>query len=197
MERVSRIYLEGGGNHNKALQTELRAAFRTFFEKAGVKALPRLVACGGRQQTYERFRQACKNEEGLIILLVDSEGPVAEEGPWEYLGRREKWERPPGAIEEQAQLLVQQMESWFLADIQTLERYFGEGFRSTQCPEPTDVEVIPRSDVMTKLCRASRGSRRGEYHKGKHQCDILERLEPNRVRRASRHCVRLIDLLLT
>jgi hypothetical protein len=54
-----KLYVEGGGDRNKALQTECRRGFSEFLSKAGLKGrMPRIVACGGRTQTYDSFRTA-------------------------------------------------------------------------------------------------------------------------------------------
>jgi hypothetical protein len=118
-----KVYVEGGGDHNKALETECRRGFSEFFRKAGLEnRMPRVVRCGGRRQAYERFRTAHENASGdeFPILLVDSEEPVVESSPWEHVRLRpgDQWARPAVASEDRIHLMVQAMEAWFHADQQ-------------------------------------------------------------------------------
>jgi hypothetical protein len=51
--------------------------------------MPRIVACGGRNQAYDRFQTALKNGEHCF-LLVDSEIPVDNKYmnlPWQHLAQ--------------------------------------------------------------------------------------------------------------
>jgi hypothetical protein len=68
--------------------------------------MPRIIACGGRDDAFDRFRHA--PEEQHAILLVDSEGPVATK-PWVHLKARDGWD-PGAATDDQAQLMVACME---------------------------------------------------------------------------------------
>ena len=116
-----KIYVEGGGTHNKALQTECRRGFSELLKRAGLRGrMPRVVACGGRRMAYENFRTAHENAgpDERPILLVDSEGPIIDENPWEHVRLRsgDGWVRPEGASQDQIHLMVQTMEAWFHAD---------------------------------------------------------------------------------
>jgi hypothetical protein len=73
-----KIYVEGGGDQRK-LKRECRRAFSKFFEKAEFKGkMPRVVACGSRNDSYADFCTAVKTSSTseLPLLLVDSEAPV-------------------------------------------------------------------------------------------------------------------------
>ena len=128
-----KVYVEGGGEHNKALQTECRRGFSKFLHRAGLRdRMPRVVVCGGRQRAYESFRTAQENRgtDEFPILLVDSEGPVVQTISWEHvrLLPGDRWQRPQGASDEQINFMVQAMEAWFHADRDALGRYYGQGF---------------------------------------------------------------------
>ena len=199
----ARVYVEGGGNGNKALNAECRRAFREFFTKAGLAGrLPRVVPGGGRRQTYDDFCTAWNDpkNDAFTVLLVDSEAPVAEGvGPWTHLQNRpdDRWNRPPGATDEHAHLMVQCMEAWFLADRETVSAYFGNGFRPDALPgRADDIERIPKRDVLTGLGNATRGCRtRRGYKKGRDSFEILAELNPERVTAASPHARRLVETL--
>ena len=198
----ARVYVEGGGNNNKALQVKCRSAFRAFLEKAGLAGrLPRIVAGGGRKETYDDFCSALNDpkNKAFKVLLVDSEAPVAEGvHAWTHLRDRQGdgWDRPAGATDEHAHLMVQCMEAWFLADRETVSAYFGNGFRQDALPgQATDIEPIPKRDVFTGLHSAARRCRKRGYDKGRDSFEILARLDPEKVTAASPHASRLVETL--
>ena len=198
----ARVYVEGGGSGNKALQVKCRSAFSEFFRKAGLAGrLPKVISGGGRKQTYDDFCTALRDpkNDAFTVLLVDSEAPVAEGvGPWTHLRNRrdDGWNRPADATDEHAHLMVQCMEAWFLADLQTLSRVFGNGFRPSALPRRADIEQIPKRDLLRGLENAARDSRtRRGYKKGRDSFELLEELDPEKVTAASPHAKRLVDVL--
>ncbi len=92
--------------------------------------------------------------------------------------------------------MVQCMESWFYADKESLAGFFGAGFNSNAL-SGADVEDIPKVDVERGLRFASRSSRKGPYHKGRHSFEILRMLDVDKICDASPHAKRLIATLLT
>ncbi len=195
-----RIYVEGGGE-SKMLRTTCRRAFSELFRKAGLAgAMPRVIASGSRRAAYEDFCTAMGQAAAICaLLLVDSEAPVgADDGPWDHLKKRpaDQWSRPAGATDDHCHLMVQCMESWFLADQATLARYFGQGFYPGALPKRQDIEAIAKDDVLTGLGNASRHTAtKGKYSKGTHSFKILALLDPALVRSASPWADRLLSTL--
>ena len=196
-----KIYVEGGGDHNKALQTQCRHGFSEFFRKAGLEGrMPRVVACGGRRQAYDSFRTAHDNAgpDEIPILLVDSEAPVAQSNPWEHVRLRpgDGWQRPRNAEQDQIHFMVQAMEAWFHADKDSLARYFGQGFHGASLSQRSDIESISKDDLLDGLQQATRHCRKGEYVKGRDSFQILALIDPERVKSApSPHAERLLHVL--
>ncbi len=192
------LYVEGGGN-SRSLRIACRRGFRKFFEKAGlVGAMPRIFARGSRRAAYEAFCTASSQPGDVCaFLLVNSEDAVADEdGPWDHLRKRDLWARPEAASDGQCHLMVQIMESWFLADKATLARYFGKGFKEGALPKREDVEAIPKADVLKGLRDATRHTEtKGSYSKGSHSFQILALIDPNLVRTASPYADRLLVAL--
>ena len=192
------VYVEGGGDKDtKALRTECRRAFSEFFGRnAGLKdRLPKVVACGSRQQAYEDFCHAYRGRRGgFAVLLVDSEAPVVDDDPWSHLKRHDGWNQPKKAPDDSAHLMVQCMESWFYADKDLLAVFFGQGFKPNLLSGAA-IEDIPKRDVQTGLRSASRPSRKGTYRKGRHSFEILARLDADRVCAVSPHAKGLIETL--
>jgi hypothetical protein len=197
-----KVYVEGGGDHNKALDTECRRGFSKFFRNAGLKnRMPRVVACGGRTGAFDCFKTSHENagSEDFAILLVDSEAPVAGPDPWEHVRLRagDGWDRPAGASCDRLHLMVQAMEAWFYADKDALQKYYRQGFRPGALSPRLDIDNIPKADLFTGLKSATRACvTKGEYSKGGHSFAILALIDPARVRDASpEHAGRLFDVL--
>ena len=121
-----------------------------FFQRAGFKGrMPAVVACGSRNDTYYDYCTAIANagQNDFPVLLVDSESAVTRE-PWDHLRDRDGWRRPTESLGEHAQLMVQCMEAWFLADRGLLARFFGQGFSEGALPGNQDVEAVSKGDLF-------------------------------------------------
>ena len=194
-----RIYVEGGGNR-ASLRQACRKGFRGFFEKSGMEGrMPKVIACGSRRAAYEDFCRALEDGTGVALLLVDAEAKVRPgEKPWEHLRRhkQDQWPRPKRARDDQCHLMVQCMETWFLADRPCLETFFGQGFIGERLPAGSHLEAISKEDVFQGLANASRGARsKRRYGKGAHSFAILAAIDPQRVRSACPHADRLLSTL--
>lgn len=195
----AKLYVEGGGD-SQSLRTQCREGFRGFLEKAGFAGcMPRIVACGGRQQAFDKFKTACKANEETAILLVDSEDLVpVNTSPWTFLENRpgDNMTKPDNTTDDHCHLMVVCMETWFLADPEALSRFFGQGFNSNALPKNKDVEAIPKSDVFTGLKNATRRcDKKGTYGKGDHSFKILLKIDPNKVFAVSTWAKRFKDKL--
>ena len=159
--------------------------------------MPRVVACGSRQNAYESFKTAhAAQDNKTVLLLVDAEELVTAEAPWQHLKTRDGWERPDHATNDQCHLMVEIMESWFLADPQALETFYGQGYRPDALPPNQHVERIAKQGVLNGLVRATQDTAKGRYKKGTHSFEILEKLDPEKVTNASPHAKRFIESLV-
>ena len=193
-----KVYVEGGGDRRE-LKAKCRQGFSTFLSKTELAGqMPRVTACGSRQNTYDAFCTALAHstDEDFIVLLVDSEDPVMND-PWRHLEERDRWSKPAGATDDNAHLMVQCMEAWFLADKDALADFFGAEFNRNALPQRLEVEKIPKLDLERGLEAATRQCRKGTYHKGNHSFEILAQLDPGKVIDASPHAERLVSTLLS
>ena len=171
------VFVEGGGS-KKALKAACREGFRKFIENAGLAGnMPVVVPCGARGNAYNDFRAAHAAGESAL-LLVDAEGPVTAPGPWQHLKSNDGWDRPAGATDNHCHLMVQAMESWFLADRAGLASFYGQGFRVQDLPQNSNIEAVSKPDTLNGLAQATRGTRKGSYKKGVDSFQILEKLDP-------------------
>ncbi|MDX2043855.1 MAG: DUF4276 family protein [Acidobacteriota bacterium] len=197
------IYVEGGGN-SKELQTRCREGFRKLIEKTKVARNPAIVACGSREQTFKRFKTAASVADGeLPLLLVDSEDPVkvTDENPdsteaWNHLKARDKWERPAGVANDQAQLMTTCMETWIMADQQALSVFFSQHLKTSALLPEQNLEARTRDEVQDKLVWATRDCGKDRsYAKGKRSFKALEHLNPETLKKHLPHFRRFISTL--
>lgn len=188
-----RIYIEGGGQSDK-LKTECRRGFSTFIRKAGLGGMmPRLIACGSRNDAFDAFMTA-RRQGKPALLLVDSEDALRSDSPIEHLERRDGWSFEALADDGEVHLMVQCMENWFLADKDALASYFGQGFHAGALPKSQHVETVSKHDVIAGVVRATKQCKtKGAYRKGAHSFKILAAIDPGKVREAAPHA----DLLLS
>jgi hypothetical protein len=195
-----KVYVEGGGDHNKELDTRCRQGYSQFLRKAGLEGrMPRVVACGGRGNAYDSFRTSHENagSDDFPMLLVDSEASVVAKNPWEHVRLRpgDGWDRPQGASDDQLHFMVQAMEAWFHADKDALQDYYRQGFRAAALSQRLDIENIPKTDLFDGLRRATKDCQKGEYSKGDHSFQILALIDPSKVKASSVHADRLLRVL--
>lgn len=192
-----RIYAEGAGE-GEIHDTLFRQAWQSFFRAAGLAGrLPAVVRGKSRERAFDLFRTAVRNPRPgvLPLLLVDSEGPVAPgRTAWQHLRASDGWEKPAGARDDQAFLMVQLMETWFLADRDLLRRYFAGCLRENALRAWPDLEAVPKQTVLNTLDQATAacGTR---YAKGKVSFDLLGQLNPALVEDACPHAKALLDHL--
>lgn len=175
----TRIYIEGGGD-SKQLKVQCRKGFRQLLERCGFsRRMPRLVACGGRSAAYDDFKTRHKsNGAEYVAVLIDSEEPVSDpERTWDHLKNRDGWEQPDGADDEQVLFMTTCMETWIIADRDSLKQHYGHSLQESALPSLNDLEQRSRQEVQEKLNHATR-SCSNAYQKGKRSFEILGKLEP-------------------
>jgi hypothetical protein len=201
------LFVEGGGNSND-LKTECRHGFSVFLEKAGLKGkMPRIVACGGREQAFDRFVTAVKHGESAL-LLVDSETLIATDcqigsnktgKPWAHLKNRQgdNWDQPDNASDDDCHLMAQCMESWFIADRETLKAFFGTGFNEDALPSPQNpVELVDKAQIYKSLIEATKScGTKKPYGKGEHSFKVLAQIDPAKVIAASPWADRFVRMV--
>lgn len=204
MKRISddvTVYVEGGGE-SASLRSACRQAFAEFFAKTelGTTRRPSVVACGSRNAAFDAFRTAQKQGR-KVLLLVDSEGPVAKQDhsdefrPWHHLKQRDGWEKPNHAQDDDCHLMVQCMEAWLISDWSALETFFASGFKTKHKPAAA-TEALSKTDVYAALERATeRCVPKGHYGKGAHSFKLLGLISPKLVFAASPWALRFLNEL--
>ena len=191
----AKICIEGGGLDAYTLRN-CKSAFVRYCEKVVAPLrMPRIVACGSRDEAYRDFITSInQGDYDLVALLVDSEDPVQTPLAIDHLRNRDHWQIPQTSAPH-IFLMVQCMESWFLADKDTLEQYYGQKFLRNALPARANVEAIPKADVMGSLEHASAPCQKKKYHKTNHGFAIFALINPLLIESASQHAKLFNDFL--
>lgn len=169
-----RIYYEG----DSCLKPGFHAFFREIVDQARARRCRiELIATGGTpKRDYDIAIR--KHRNAWNILLLDSEGPN------------------PDPHSASTFWMVEVMESWFHADKDALAQFYHGGFNASALKANPNVEQISKKDVIEGLKSATRGTRKGSYHKTKHAPGLLEAIDPCLVRKAAPHCDQLFSAVL-
>jgi hypothetical protein len=141
--------------------------------------MPRLVACGGRTATYSDFKTAHEsNKAEYVAMLIDSEEPVIDhEKTWDHLKNHDSWAQPVGADDEQVLFMTTCMETWIIADRDTLRQHYGSSLQESALPSLSGLEQSSRQEVQEGLKHATCNCSNA-YQKGKRSFEILGKLKP-------------------
>jgi len=192
------IFIEGGaqGDNSKLLKIQCREAFHKLLERMDYgKRMPRLVACGGRQEVYDRFcNEHSSHKKGYVAMWIDSEEPVGDpDAAWSHLEHVTtvgQWKRPKTARDDQVLFMATCMETWIVTDRQTLETHYGSKLQHNALPPLEKLERRNRHDVQDKLAHATRNCTNA-YEKGKRSYTILGLLDPNVLEKHLQHFCRI------
>ena len=91
-------------------------------------------------------------------------------------------------------LMVQVMETWFLADRDALRGFFGPQLNENNFREWPDLEEVPKDTVLNALERATLNCQK-PYSKGRVSFELLGRIDPQRVAADCPHAGRLLNYL--
>src|ERR1051326_7318499 len=186
MAKEIRVYVEGGGD-KKDTKALVKQGFRVFLNDLFILAEEKrikfyVIACGSRNSTLDDFRTALRtHQEAFNILLVDSDAPVTKT-PRQHLHNSARNWNLNNIEDEQCHLMVQVMETWVIADINALERFYGKGFNRKIIPKTRDIEEIDKAALYSSLEAATRITQKGRYHKIRHGPEILKRADVSKVR---------------
>lgn len=181
------LYIEGGAPGTKKETTEaLRRGFAAFFAKCLARQ-PKIIMSGNTNKTLKAFASACRKYHDdpatIVLCLVDADAPVTTD-VLTHLRTQHHWAAPAPITDAQCHLMVQCMESWFLADPAALARVY----RGARYTPTTTIEAV--GDPVAELQRAT-----ARKYKKPQADKLLARLSPATVRQQSPYCERLLTHL--
>ena len=115
---------------------------------------------------------AARKAKDVVLSLVDSEDlPAAGHFSWQHLRARQedRWEKPVGAGDEDAFLMIALMETWIIADEAALWILFKRNFRDGQISQWPNLEKVPKEAVYQALKAATLD----RYEKGQKSFALL------------------------
>jgi Glu-tRNA(Gln) amidotransferase subunit E-like FAD-binding protein len=187
-----RIYAEGGRPGSEAL---LRLAFNAFFQplldQARAKRIRWQVIAGqSRNRTFRNFRNGLTDHPDAVnILLVDSEEQVKTVNEViAHLQARDGWDMRD-VDNEHCHLMVCMMESWIVADRDTLARHFRK--KPSAISDYPNIETVPKDEINRVMAAVSQD----RYDKIQDGLRLLAALDPTVVQQKAAHCRRLFDTL--
>lgn len=198
-----KLYVEGGGKgSHKRATIKLQQGFDSFF--GDLKAAARekkisfkIIPAGNTQSTYDDFIFSVANSpQSFNLLLVDSDEAIAaNQTARAFLQNKHKKWNLQTVADERCHLMVQIMESWFLADVDALKSFYGKEFKESAIPKNKNVEKIAKETVEKSLQTATAKTTKAEYHKIEHGAKILELINSQKVRAAAPHCEKLFAVI--
>lgn len=188
------IYMEGGGDRSDG-KAALRQGMNKFLDKLKSAAQAnswrwKLVPCGGRNETFRAFQHARTNPEySTIVLLVDAEGPL-QGNACAHLASRDGW-ATSSIASNTVHLMVESMETWFVADPKALAGFYGKEFRNSALPKTRNLETVPKARIADDLAEAIKETNKPRYHKINHASALLQLIDNASVRQRCPNCDRL------
>ena len=183
-----------------------RRGWQSFFNKAGADGQMLEIIVGREQQeAFALFNSQLSRYTGQEetepqpLLLVDSEEPVANgHTVWDHLQTRHqhRFQRPTNATEHSAFMMVQAMETWFVADPPALQRFFGSSLDTSVFQSLPPLETILKGDALNTLQQATLRCGR-HYSKGRRSYGLLAEIDPATVAAACPHADQLLQYLRT
>jgi hypothetical protein len=183
-----RIYYEG----DPCLGPGFRAFLAAIADRARARRCKLSLVATGAKARRDFGIAVRTHKDAWNILLLDSEGPDSGSLTPQLIAGQ-AW---PDEHRDSIFWMVEMMESWFHADKDALQHYYGARFnRGAMKPNPK-VELIAKKDLVDGLKEATRRTWKRAYHKTRHAPDLLERIDPDLVRQAAPHCDRLFATIL-
>ena len=181
------LYLEGAatGPDSKESKIRCREGFRKLLEKCGFKErMPRLFASGPRSFAFDDFKTAIANMQSgdFIAMWIDSEDPVENlNATWEHLKKRDGWDKPKGANDDQVLFMTTCMETLIIADRSALAQHY-QKLQDSALPPVEGLETRRRQDTQESLFKATHDCTNA-YRKTKRSFEVLSKLDPDTLAR--------------
>ena len=158
--------------------------------------MPRIVSCGGRRQAVDKFLHSINIGEDAFLLIDSEEKVLEEQTSTAFLCHEFKEFESLQNLSDKCHLMVECMETWFLADMKAMENYFNPGFDKNKLPKFKSIESISKETLYKSLKESTKSTKtKGEYSKGQHSFKLLSLINPKLVFEASPWALKFINSL--
>ena len=165
------LFIEGEPNTPNG---DLRQGFAKLLGKRIEGQLPRINLGGGKSQTVRKFLKN-KFEADAFLLLIDLDRPEEEK-------EQDIKDNDLFPQRENVFYMVLEMESWFLSQPDVLDGFFGVDNKQKKVSDKLSKRKITEiPDPKGELKKATKDSKRGEYHEIKHGVELLKLLDAKRL----------------
>ena len=194
------VYIEGGSDTNGKVNAEFRHAFHEIFSNAGITKPPKVIMA--KAQMVGKFVRSYKKDNDALLLLDSEMNVKGDEDKTDALRRfiqnvkkRKDWDENSDEIpEDRIHFMVACMESWFIADVDTIQTYFGIGKEKIQ--DWQDVEIIDKDKILDTLKKIAGESPKKKYSKTRDATKLLRRTNPLVVKEKAYFCDRFLKFLI-
>jgi hypothetical protein len=167
---------------------DLRQGFAKLLEKKIPGQMPRIILGEGKTQTITKF---LKNQvdADFSFVLIDLDRPEKERG-------QDLVDHDLSEHSGEVFYMIQEMETWFIAQPEVLDEFYGSDKNRKKVSEKLSKQppaVI--ADPKAELKKATKDSKRGQYHEIKHSVELLKRLNADILELNSIDFQRLIESL--
>jgi hypothetical protein len=165
------LFIEGEPNTPNG---DLRQGFAKLLGKRIEGQLPRINLGGGKSQTVRKFLKN-KFEADAFLLLIDLDRPEEEK-------EQDIKDNDLFPQRENVFYMVLEMESWFLSQPDVLDGFFGVDNKQKKVSDKLSKRKITEiPDPKGELKKATKDSKRGEYHEIKHAVELLKLIDAKRL----------------
>lgn len=182
-----RIYVEGGGNRN--LDSKLRQAFANLLENYDIKKDNyNIVAGGARSETVKSL-----NHNPGSIILIDSENIIEDDqSKVDFLKQTIK-DINSEISEDNLFFMVVCMETWIIADVSALEKFYGNNFNGDKIKNQ-DPTLREKKDVLDMIKNSIKECSKSSYEKS-HGFEILKDVDVQKIVKSNKYAKEFFDFL--
>lgn len=160
------LIIEGSSN---ATNGDLRQGFDKLLSKKMDQNKPKIILGNGKSQAIKKFLHFIDEGEE-VGLLMDLDQPEANRNKDLQAQKLEKYK-------DQIFYMIQALEAWFISQPEILDNYFNSDI-SKKLPKRRPAEIPEPKDALKK---ATKGTKKGEYHEIKHAVELLKRLDATKL----------------
>ncbi|MEM0992848.1 MAG: DUF4276 family protein [Bacteroidota bacterium] len=174
------LFIEGSPDTSNG---DLSKGFSKLLEQVLKGNMPKVLMGKGKLQSINKFKNS---KAAFSFLLIDLDNP-------EDLKEEELHKLDLAAYSERVFFMVQEVEAWFIAQPEILDKYYGIDL-SKKLKNKDPKQIKKPSRLLEQLTKKNKINE--PYHKVRHASELLERLDTQQLRTDFEEFDRLIEKIL-